>query len=297
MAALGEDQIYSIVHRTTWKRRVAGMMAACTVGLALGALIGAAAVCLPWLVGVAGLSGAASVAFPALVGTGGMLHAAGVFGVAGGFLASALGTEVGANAGSVTAGILANRGLESKDGPALEQALTNIGPTKTKGPLFNPKVALVTGLMFAAFGALALWAAPGILLGAGTLQMLGLGGLGALGVGTPAALAAGTAIFGMFGATVGVNPPIAELSNAYSKLITGEVFQRAPQPEHAVRIARERSVSAPAPTIRMAAQAEAAEPEAIPERRFATEEKRFDPKAIIASREQPEVAVGVSPGR
>lgn len=316
MAIIGEDELYTKIHRTTWKRRVTGMMAACTLGLALGAVIGAVAICLPWALGMMGAVSAAGSAFPALLGVNGIMHAAAVFGVFGGFMGSAIGAEVGANAGASVAEILNDRELDGKAPPdrAIAALAQSPEPKKGVGGYFNFKVALTAGLMFAAFGALALIAAPGLMAGS-TLSLLGLGALAKLGgtaivAGAPtfpyAALAAGSAIFGMFGMTIGVDAPriTARLSNFYAKLNTGKLFERSPEPTILHQRVVERSVepeSVVAPEVtekRVITETSGVmETEAAPTRLFATEEKRpFDPKDLIAQREQRAVSTEAATG-
>lgn len=306
MATLAEDALYTNIHRITWRRRVAGMLGAATLGIALGAAIGAVAICLPWVAGLLGSSAAiaAHIGPPLLAGANGILHAAGVFGAFGGFVGATLGAEVGANSGASTAEILTDRALDGK-APSEAEILAlsqSQGQKKGLAGLVNPKVMLTSGLMFAAFGAMALLAAPSILLAPATMAALGLGKLAMLGTTalgsahfSVAALSAGSAIFGMFGATLGINAPriTASLSNFYSRMLTGQLFERAAQSglEIAARVPEPIRV----PPTQEPALVEPAQE--APTRIFATQEKKpFDPKDIIAQREQtpasPELASG-----
>ena len=211
--AVDEENIYTEIHRMTWKRRTTGLLAGITMGVGFGLLIGAAVAFLPWGLAAMGVAGAtvngAAVAVPVLAE---ILSTAAIFAGVGGMLGLTIGADVGSSAGAVTAG------LTRTEPPGKTQAAAH-APAPGLGEYVNPKVGIACTVLFAGFGAL-------LALNPFTaMALMGVPALSALS-GT-AATVASASIMGMFGATMGINFPLisAKLSNFYNKLVTGKIFE------------------------------------------------------------------------
>lgn len=229
------DDYYDNIHRATWIRRSAGLLTGGTLGAAYGAAVGAVAAFLPYALGALGVAGAAPVALPGVLA---VASGAALFASAGAFLGVTLCTDVGANAGSISAGLAEKENREraatalATDKAPASPAFT---PPASKG-LFNWRIAAVTTPLLTAFGAL-IAANPHPATSSALAMMTGSAG----GLSGPAAIAASGAIFGMVGALLGMKNSVIsnQMSNVYTKIITDNYFTRAPEK------AAEVSVSAP----------------------------------------------------
>jgi len=229
---------YDKIHRATWVRRVAGTMTGATMGAMFGAVIGIVAAFLPYTLGALGVAGATAVAMPALLT---VASTAALFAGAAAFIGIALASDVGANAGSIAAGLEEKEKREEAKGlyksqeqsPSQEAQKTNDVPNGNGAPkYFSWKVASITAPLFDAFGAL-IAANPHPAVSSALAMMTGsVGGLGGV-----AAMVASAVVFGMFGACIGAKNAMFsnKISNFYSKLITDKFFVDAPEKAPAVQ--------------------------------------------------------------
>lgn len=228
---------YDRVHRVTWLRRTAGIFTGATMGGAYGAIIGAALSFMPYILGSLKVAGAvaagATVALPELAFIGATMALVAGFGA---FLGITVATDVGATAGAVSAGLeeqdrrLKGELLQKNAAPLGKtgQSKDPNGPTNKLEPeqkpyvkWFNWKVAPITGLLLAAFGAMI---ALNPLTAGGVVSTLGVSGI--------AAVITSAVGLGMFGGLMGfTNSRISNhISNFYTKLLSGKYFDRAPEP-------------------------------------------------------------------
>lgn len=215
------EDYYDKVHRTTWARRVAGMLTGGTLGMAFGGIIGTIGSFLPTILGALGVAGAASAALPTL---GFIASTAAVCSIIGGGIGITLNTDVASNAASVSAGL-----EEMEKRHKVEQLQNGIGvqgtaPAKpgdapssatiaagTK--IISPRVGIITFSLFAIFGAVASFTPL-----ASAAAMVGLTGM--------AGTIASACMMGMFGSLIGVKNSLLtnKVNNFYFKLITEQYF-------------------------------------------------------------------------
>jgi len=240
------DDYYDKIHRTTWARRSAGVMAGATMGTMYGTIIGIVAAYLPLLLsnwGVAGI--AATIAAPSLTAIGTSIA---VFAAAASFLGIVFSSEVASHAASTAAGLEEKEKREKierqKDGILTGHQAQHASDSDKGPPLFSWKVALVTIPLFAAFGALiafhpetSAWVLekavfPTLIQGQKLIQSA-----------TPAAIATSSIIFGMFGGAFAMkNSWISnKLNNFYYKVLSETLFK---SPEKETAIASERMADA-----------------------------------------------------
>jgi hypothetical protein len=264
------EDYYDKIHGKTWGRRTSGFIAGATLFGGFGMVGGAIAAFLPYALGAAGIAGAAAVAAPgALV----IASNAALFGGAAAWLGMTIGADVGSNAGSVAAGLEEKEKREKSGQPAVaqSQAATTAKPPR----LFNWKVGLVMGLMFAAFGAL-------IALNPITASTVALMGFAAA---SPAASVASASVLGMFGATMGVNFPYLsnKISNYYSRLLKGKTFEKTTDSEAAASLPLQPAVQQ-APELQAPAAAQDAQVKET--RSFASDKMRFSLNGILEKTEE-----------
>jgi len=246
--AIEVDDSYDRVHRKTWVRRTAGFLTGTTIGSALGGIIGAVAAFLPYVFGVIGVTVPVAVPLAAAVASSAALLAG-----VGGFIGLGIATDVGASAGSASAALEEKERREKQEMIASGKELAplpseNKEPVKDVAPpMFNWKVAAVGFGLFGAFGAM-IALSP---LTASAVALLGFKGA-TVATATAAAQSASTAgilasgiTLGMMGTTIGL--PMSyisnKVSNFYTKLITGQYFEK--EPEKSVAPETERQPSMP----------------------------------------------------
>ena len=233
------EDYYDTIHRKTWARRTAGILGGATLFGACGAVGGVIASYFPYVLSalkVEGVTAAAST----LPFAPAVLTTAAIFGAAAALVGVVIATDVGANAGSISAGLEEKEKRENL-GNSPSKDIDKNGQQAVKKPrLFNWKTAVVCAGLFALFGAA---------LGFATAPISFMGGLGLV-AGSNAAIAASSAIFGMFGATLGTNFPVIsnKLSNFYLSVLNGKIFEKTPAIEvtHQPQREMEKTVDAPA---------------------------------------------------
>lgn len=256
------EDYYDKVHVKTWSRRTAGFITGATLFGGFGMIGGALAAFLPYALGAAGIAGASAVGAPTALA---IASNAALFGGAAAWLGMSIASDVGANAGSVAAGLEEKEKREAAQQPAKQRT----APAPQEKPkMFNWKVSLVVGLMFAAFGAL---------IAFNPLTASAVASMGFAAASPAASIASGT-VLGMLGATMGINFPVLsnKISNYYSKLLKGKLFEPAPaQPQV-------ETVRAP----ELPSRAQAQEVPAREGRSFAAEQKRFSLDGILEKNEE-----------
>lgn len=217
--ATSEDT-YDRIHKRTWGKRTAGFLGAATMFGAFGAIGGAVVSFMPAVMDSLGVPGVISAGLPEV---GAILGNAALLGGAAAWLGVTIGADVGANAGAATATIEEQERINKARG--LAKVPEREEPAK-KPKMFNWKVALTMGALFAAFGAIV---ALNTLTAPGVVAALGFK------AGSTAASVACATIVGLFGATMGFNFPYIsnKLSNGYSKWLKGEIFEKAPEQQPA----------------------------------------------------------------
>lgn len=259
------NAVYDRVHRMTFGRRTAGFMAGATLFGAIGAIGGLVASFLPYALGALGVAGAAAVALPGLAAIGSTVA---LFAGASAFLGLLIGADVGASAGSVTAGV-----MEYKNSDRPSQGASK-GAGQKKEKLFSPMAAVSFGAIFAGFGAL-------IALNPLTASAVTMMGFAA---GTAAASVASGTMMGLLGISLGINFPMmsSKLSNFYTELCKGKSPITAARTEllQSPSCAQEQtSVAEPA-----IAQTQTEAPEQ--KKKFATRKMQFSLQGMIEKTEE-----------
>lgn len=206
-----EDHYYEIIHKKTWSRRTAGFLGGATLFAGLGAGVGAIISFMPPILEALGVSGA-SAAVPSLAIVASNMA---LFAGAGSFLGVAAGGYVGASSGAAAAGVEETEKLLRAAGANIPEKPAE---PKTASKLFKWKTAVVTGALFAVFGAL-IALNP---LTASTVALMGFAH------GSAAASITSAAAFSMFGAMLALNVPelTHRLSAGYRKILKGKIFEK-----------------------------------------------------------------------
>lgn len=220
---VGVEDYYDKIHRTTWARRTAGLLTGGTLGMLTGGIIGALGACLPYALFALGVSGAAlpAMGFAALLAT-----SAATCAMIGSAIGVVLVCDVSSNSAAMAAGLeemekrhkveqLQNGQAVHGTAPAVPDDKPTTATISPRAQLFNWKVSLVTATMFAVFGAIIACtpaAIPAAFVG--------------LAAHTPAAIMASAAMFGMFGAQIGVKNSLItnKVNNFFFKLLTDQYF-------------------------------------------------------------------------
>jgi len=226
---------YDKIHRTTWARRTAGMMAGVTLGAAYGAIVGAAAAFVPYILGITLGAAAGAAVIPISAAVTALPASIALFAGITAMVGMAVTTDVVANAASSAVG-LEEKERREKIEEILESgtsspAIRHKEKTEPGPPLFSWKIAAVTVPLFAAFGALIAYNPFTAALMFKEMPMFsGLTG--------SAAVAASASVFGMFGTFLGMKSSLFSnvLTNFYYKLVTEELFHKNPQKGTSVQV-------------------------------------------------------------
>lgn len=254
---LNIEGYYDQIHRTTWARRVAGVLAGTTLGALYGAAIGVLATFVPYVLHALGVPGAENVNVSALtpsaVGSSAALFSAVTAGIGMTFAADVAVTSASSAVGmeekekreklqELRTGIPEKVCKDCAEESAIARKELKQDEDGSKGPpLFSWKVAAVTVPLFAAFGAL-------IGLNAYTAAAVFNSAFTDLASGVSAASVAGSAVvFGMFGTIVGIKNSLLtnKLTNFYYDVVTERLFNKGPQqdavalPHQAISTTRE----------------------------------------------------------
>ena len=228
------EDYYEKIHKRTWSRRTSGFLAGATLLGVLGMAAGIVVSVLPPLLHAAGVAGAEEAVF----GSSAVLGNAALLGGAAAWLGMSIGADVGANAGSISAGLEEKEKRERANGVTPNKAEQKEPEPKKPVKLFNWKVAALTVAIFATFGAL-------VALSPITASAAALMGFKA---GSTAAIITSATTLGLLGATMGLNAPYLslKLSNAYSSLLQGKPFEKdAPASEKETQPAAAVTIAAP----------------------------------------------------
>lgn len=286
------ENYYDQVHKASWVRRAAGLFAGATLGIALGALVGLAASCIPFLMSAAGIGTALGLTIApgttALLTPLIALKSAAIYAGIGGFMGMGVGTAVGESAGAVAGG-LAIREHQEIEASNTEQPVIAAQPAKDAGPsgnkYFSWKPAAFFATLCGAFGAATAATGSGALLSANTLLFTtALTGVTLTG---GAAIIATAAVFAIFGSLFGikVGRMSNELSNFYTKALTDDLWKKK-EPEKTIAAAPSVAPVVVPERITPSHQPEIAPP-ATPQRSFSamTSQKSLKPEEILAARE------------
>lgn len=209
---------YDIIHRPTWARRTAGLFAAGIMGAAFGGVMGVVAAFLPCALAAIGVAGASAAALP---GIAAIASSAALFaGVLAG-IGMVIGADVGANSGSIAAGLAEKEKREASNDPSKSVS----GPASEAGPSspYLWKAAPFLIPMFAAFGALTALNP----LTASAITSLSFPG-GAFAAQSVASVVASSVLFGVGGSLMAFRSSkfTNQLSNFFMDVFDGKVFDR-----------------------------------------------------------------------